>query len=478
MITISRSIIRQFRSVLRRAGAFKPHSSLCEPLVLVTDGNGVKIRSQSYDVAIQRELPGRFPDEQIILPQQFLDDCGGRKDVTVTIEQQPDGQIAAQWREGNIPQLLQYAVWSKELLEWPAMPESMTVNEAGLLEALFWASDATDPESSRYALGCVQFQGSSGSLVATDGRQLLVQRGYELPWREDVLAPGSKLFASPELPRDQTLGVGKTDTHLVLAIGPWTVWLRIETQLRFPKTEALVQPPEFASNRCRLSAADAAFLLQSLPHLPCDDDDSYSPVTVDLNGHVAVRSKAREQAQPTEIVLCESTQEGEPQRFNMNRVYLQRAVRMGLHDFCFVGDGKAIQARDERRIYLWMPLDKSGAIPPSPEAIRIESQTAGAAAAVPEPKPRKKRHMKDKPTSAAAKTACKARINKQTVPPDTVAADDNSPPIEQAKQLRANLREMLSQANQLIASLRRQQKHSKAVASTLASLKQLERISA
>lgn len=477
MITISRSILRQFRALVRKAGIHKTSSALASPLVLVARDDGLKILAQSHDVSLCRELPGSFANEQFVLPLQFLDDCAGRKDVPVTIENQPDGRIAAQWREGGIPQLVQYDAWTKDVPEWPAMPEDLAANELGLLAAIAAASETTDAESSRYALGCIQFQGSSGSLIATDGRQLLVQRGYEFPWQEDVLAPGSNIFACADLPRDEPVCVGKTDKHVAIIVGPWQMWLRIEAEARFPQTADLVRLPATALNRCRLSPADAAFLMQSLPHLPSSDESHY-PVTVDLNGHVAVRGKGWDQEQPTEIVLTGSEQEGEPRRFNINRDNLARAIRLGLHELCFFGDVKPVQACDERRAYVWMALDKQGAIPPSPEAVRIESQPVGAAAATPESKPRKRPRMKNNSTPAATETDRKPRISKETVTPEAVAADSDAAPIEHAKQLRSTLREMLSQTNQLIASLRRQQKHSKAVASTLASLKQLERISA
>jgi hypothetical protein len=50
------------------------------------------------------------------------------------------------------------------------------------------------------------------------------------------------------------------------------------------------------------------------------------------------------------------------------------------------------------------------------------------------------------------------------------------PSIEQAKVLRASLKDAQLKTNDLIGVLRRQQRQSKAVASTLASLKQLQKI--
>jgi tetratricopeptide (TPR) repeat protein len=55
--------------------------------------------------------------------------------------------------------------------------------------ALADASQITDPESSRYALGCIQLQGTSGKMAATDGRQILLQSGFTFPWQEDLLLP-------------------------------------------------------------------------------------------------------------------------------------------------------------------------------------------------------------------------------------------------------------------------------------------------
>jgi hypothetical protein len=477
LITISRSIIRQIRTVLKRAGIYKTRLALSSPLFLIGSREGLKLRAQSHEVAICYDLPGDFAAEQMILPQQFLDDCEGRKDEPVTLEAQPDGRSTAQWREAGIPQLVQYDAWKKPISDWPAMPETLAANEPGLLEALAMASETTDSASSRFALGCIQFQGDNGSLAATDGRQLLVQRGYKFPWEVDLLAAGVRMFSGPDLPHDESVGIGRTDQHVVLTVGRWTIWLAIEAEARFPKTDDLVRAPETATNRCRFSPGDAKFLARSLGHLPSEDEIHY-PVTVDLNGHVAVRGKSREQDHPTEIVLSASTQEGEPRHFNMNREYLARALRLGLHELCFFGADQVIQAHDERRSYLWMPLRAEGAIPPSPDAIRIESQSADAAAAITPPKKTRKPTVNSNPSPTAVESTSKPRLKKHTEPDREIDKGGNGSPIEQAKRLRASLRETLAETNRLIVSLRRHQKQSKVVASTLASLKQLQAISA
>jgi hypothetical protein len=79
--------------------------------------------------------------------------------------------------------------------KFPSLPETFTENRPGLLEAFTAAADSCDSDSVRFALGHVQVRGEHGSIVATDGRQLLVQGGFQFPWTSDLLVPRSKVFA-------------------------------------------------------------------------------------------------------------------------------------------------------------------------------------------------------------------------------------------------------------------------------------------
>ena len=64
----------------------------------------------------------------------------------------------------------------------------------------------------------------------------------------------------------------------------------------FPTSAGHIPRVTDATARCVLSAADAAFLAQTLPKLPCDDTYNH-PLTVDLNGSIAIRAKTADQAQ-------------------------------------------------------------------------------------------------------------------------------------------------------------------------------------
>ena len=73
------------------------------------------------------------------------------------------------------------------LRKFPSRPETFAENSPHLLQAFV---DAGRNGGSRLATLCHRLQfgsaGEAGSLGATDGRQLLVQRGFQFPWTGDV----------------------------------------------------------------------------------------------------------------------------------------------------------------------------------------------------------------------------------------------------------------------------------------------------
>src|SRR5262249_31125321 len=160
-------------------------------------------------------------------------------------------------------------------------------------------------EGVRFAVQNLQLRGARGALVATDGRQLLVQEGFPFPWREDVLVPALGAFGCRELPQDAPVSVGKTDTHVCVEVRPWTFHLALTKAGRFPDVEHAIPARTGSVTTCRLSPEDAAFLAKALPRLPGRGDD-HEPVTVDCNGRLAVRARAEGQERVTELVLSRS----------------------------------------------------------------------------------------------------------------------------------------------------------------------------
>ena len=71
----------------------------------------------------------------------------------------------------------------------------------------------------RYALDHIELR-ENGQVIGTDGHQLLVQRGFDFPWKGDAIIPASKLFACKELPRDLPVSVAKVEKTFAFRLGP------------------------------------------------------------------------------------------------------------------------------------------------------------------------------------------------------------------------------------------------------------------
>jgi len=385
-----------------------------------------------------------------------------------------------------VPQLVRYdcALPSETSKKFPEKPANFAENPHHLLKALASASEVCDPDSTRYALACLQLRGPQGIIAATDGRQLMQLSGFTFPWEGDLLVPRNKIFASPELADDHPILVGKEGDWVALQCGPsWTIWLAINKDGRFPDVTRHIPKPTAATAQCQLSPADADFLGQALSRLPCNESDNF-PITVDLNGSIAIRAKAADQAQPTEVVLSNSTWSGEPIRINSNRKFLARALKLGFRELCVYSDQAPIACFDDSRIYVWALLDAESAIKPDDDAIRIESPLSDSSAPTVslklKPKPRTKR--KPRPVSEPIITNSNghAETNGHATKPNSRPRSKKSNPqdmaslIEQAMKLRTALHDLTHTASNLVKALKQRRSQSRALESTIAQLRTLK----
>lgn len=488
-ITITRRLAQQLRAIVRRALGLTRSSGLT--LSISRDRNGLCVRAHGIDAAVEFRdgTAGTGSDvtvaENYWLPLQFLDECQGKKDVPVRIDTATPGRASVEWRDGNVPQLLQYDMKPPaDPQPLPAWPEDLVENPPNLLRALYEASETTDPGSARFALGCLRLRGEDGTIAASDGQQLLVQGGFHFPWAGDVLLPGNRIFGSSDLPRDVPVRIAKSGDWLVLGIGPWRLGFRINTQGRFPKLDTHVPRPEAASARCRLADGDAEFLAQTIPRLPCEDSTN-DPVTVELNGAVVVRAHSADPVPPTEAIARHSTWEGEPLRVNTNRRYLARALRLGFRELCFFGAMSPMACFDGTRSYIWALLDHASAIRPDENATRIESpaceppdtvpaqQARRGVASRPPAKSRGHDHVRPtghEPTDQSPRAVSLAR----QVAPKRTGPQDLNALIERVQTLRASLRDALAKTNEVIRGLKQHRRAARTLESTLGAIRQIQ----
>jgi hypothetical protein len=351
--------------------------------VLRAEGSQLRAQHRYCDLAIEHITSGSFrPVISIALPLDALADFEGRDDSPIVLEAAAPDRTVVRWDDRGIPQSREYdLVMPVDRLDaMPELPATWATNSNELLGALAEATETGDPDSQRYSLGCIQLQGTRGQIVATDGRQALVQSGFTFPWDGDLLIKARPVFGCRALPRDQPVEVGTTDTHVVFRMGDWTIWCEIQTEARFPAVERAIPADAEIKSRLRLDPQDARFLDSALDRLPGSDDDNH-PVTVDLNGTVAVRAVASDQpSQVTELVLSRSYCAGSPLSVAINRTFLDRALRLGFTEIGFSGAESPYVCRDQRMTYAVQSLTGGSPLKPEDTVTRIESSPAAGRA--------------------------------------------------------------------------------------------------
>ena len=228
MITLTRNQVRRLRSGLPPLGPGHQPEGSDPPARAPRRGRQLRAQYRYRDLAVEHVEPGSYrPATSLAIPLDDLADFEGSKDSPVVLEAAAPDRTVVRWEDRAIPQSREYDVTPVDRVgQVPELPATWASSPAELLTALAEATETGIPDSTRYALHCIQLQGSRNQVVATDGRQLLVRTGFRFPWPGDLLIKGSPIFACRALPRDQPVEVGKTDTHVVLRAGPWTIWLR------------------------------------------------------------------------------------------------------------------------------------------------------------------------------------------------------------------------------------------------------------
>jgi hypothetical protein len=468
MITITRSMARQLRAVLRRAGLTKGRHGNPAALRFNANADGLTLAASRIDVAIEYRHPGQFPVSQFALPMDVLAVVEGRDDGLVTFTPSDTGStVTVRWTDRGVAkeQVFETLILA-DLPPVPGLPERWADNDASLITALNDAMATRDAESTRFALGCVQVGGADGEIAATDSRQLLIQRGYRFPWQEELLFTGTDVFAARELLGHDTVRIGRSERGVAVQAGPWTVYLQLGTG-RFPDVRRIIPAKSAVATTLQITPADAEFLTQSLGGLPCDDSLS-QPITLDLNGAVAIRARSGAESAVSELVLSNSTRTGDDLRMHLNRQYLARAVELGFRELQFVNGEAPVVCREQQRTYLWAPLDKDSMIPATEHALRSCSPVKGVPSTPSAPRPVNRiAERLPKRTRHSSATPPTRRLRKTTAPgsPDVIA---------RTLELRSQLRSVLQGLGDLVRQIRQQRKQSRLAKSTLAALKQLQ----
>ncbi len=337
---------------------------------------GTRLVVRCGDRSLSRIISSQCVPEPTRLSHQWLQACQGNRG---TVELTISGQWADfRWEERAFPSALRLELTP---VETPVSLPQLTAVDRRLLSALAAASAAVDHDSLRYALHCVQLDGQRGTVTGTDGRQLIRFDGFRFPWNDQaILTPASDLFACAELRDVAAVACGMTDKQLVIEASPWTFWLPLELEGRFPNVEAIVTKYSKAVNRVYFDPRDLEFLVTNIRHIPGAEAE-YAPLALDLNGHVELATGADEQSRPMRIRLSRSVHVGPAVCCTANRAYLHQAAKLGLTELLRFGESDPVVCRGEHIVHLWQPLTGVKIPEDGPETIKVDSALSSLAAA-------------------------------------------------------------------------------------------------
>src|SRR5436190_1956812 len=218
MIAMPRSLALRFRAVLRRCADRRDN-----PFVLArASRKGLTLEAVLPEVAIRVELPGQQEDSVLAFPAAALMQFEGRGDDPVSLEEVKPGKGRATWPQAGTTSSKAFPTVKLDgRPPFPKVPADMKPAGDGFLRAMHDAAQTAADSPTRLTLDRIMLRGRTGEVIATDGRQLLIQRGFRLPWKEDRLIPGCDVWGCRELPQEEPL-VGCTDKQVFVRVGPWT----------------------------------------------------------------------------------------------------------------------------------------------------------------------------------------------------------------------------------------------------------------
>jgi len=142
---------------------------------------GLEIAAHQQECDVLYQQPGKHARETLFFPADALADIEG-KDGSVMLETIGEGKAEAHWDDAGVPRSRSFdTVKPERMPDLPVMPAHFQSLEPAFLHALVEAARTTARDGVRYALTRIQVRGRRGQLVATDGRQLLLQGGFSLP---------------------------------------------------------------------------------------------------------------------------------------------------------------------------------------------------------------------------------------------------------------------------------------------------------
>jgi hypothetical protein len=459
VIELSAALLRQFRSVLRQSVLAADPRGPCPTVLCRAGKHGLTLSCRQGDVGLRHFSAGSCPAVSLAFPASLLAklEAAGEK---VRLEQVAPFQGKASWQSQDGPHVLEFDAVDPGAVLPPRESRGEGVSlEPGFVVAMDEAARTACRDVNRGSLSKVLLRGRDGAVIGSDGRQLLVQRGFTLPWKENLLLPALPVYGCRELPRNEPAHLSREKDRATLSVGPWTLDLKVEPGDRFPDVDRVIPSRAAACTRVRFDARDVEGLLRCLPKMP-GHEDHYRPVTLDAGVRLAVRAQ-EEKGRVEEVVLAHSQVEGPPVCLVMDRRYLLRSLKLGFSEVMLGEATQPLLCKDDRRSFIWMPLTDAQPVPPAKRT------------SVPSTRVRKEAHATS-PQSPRRSPTMSVNESNPNARNGAARQEDSLDLISEADEVRVQLQNALARISRLIAALKQQRRQTRVVEAALSSLRKLQ----
>src|SRR5262245_48246066 len=116
---IARSVIRQFRTVLRRTLSLRGPKNRYPPILFQAGPDGLDLRVQHENRALTYHIAGPCDRELFAIPVGALDEVEGRGQDLVALSLEGSSTVAAHWYDGGVPRVASYEAVAVESLPSP-----------------------------------------------------------------------------------------------------------------------------------------------------------------------------------------------------------------------------------------------------------------------------------------------------------------------------------------------------------------------
>jgi hypothetical protein len=441
MIELPRREAGRFRALARRCVVGRPRGP-APPVLLRQARDALTLSADLGGVALSLRLPNAADTEcDLVVPFGVFDAVEGNDPASASIAPDDSGRIRCRWTDRGQSRESVFETTDPGPVLPTSRPRLRSVDPS-FLAALHECGRTSAREGVRYAFSRLQLNGKEGQVIATDGRQLLVWKGFELPFADRVLVPAIPAFGHRELAASESVRVGRAGGQILVEAGIWTVGLTIDEGAKFPEVELLLARSGSGA-ALRIAERDAEAVLRRLDLVRSENPQS---VTLEIGPSPEVVLGT------TRIPLAESEATGITTAA-VQSPHFQRALQLGLHSVRTDRAGATVLFEDERRSYLVTVASPESAAPAEPSSAtapctRIQTISQEGGASMPSSK----------------------NGHATTDPGDGEEVLD---PIAEAEAVKSALGEAGRRVGRLIASLRQIHKQRRVLQTAWTSLKQL-----